>query len=595
MADSTDEESLDSDYSILELEDVPELDDFPGFKINNAYYGVKDEDCEGVGLPNFRDACEDDAKRVLDIIDANHPPGLRYRGYTRFGSFTFGFDEVELSVTFNAEQTTQPFTSHVKNEDYQLPRKVVDGIRWALRDMIAEGISGCEGRLTYFTLGLITLRLLEETAGWLHDYRLLLNKDSEKDKDAYWDSTKVNDVNPLLDPEMIMRGVDLDTIQGAATKLLGKTPAQICENLFAEPVWQFRDRRYRILHCENILRNDLKNKLVQFQHNLRQKLMRETVTDLQTCVPFEHRRGRDGPAAKDQLVDYLTQARVTFHGTRRSLVPSIVQHGFLMPGAVHPDTKKRIPILNGSTYGQGIYTSPSASYSLLYSRRDGSKIAPTQLPGRKLLVCASIMGRTRGLHLSNAWDDKRTPVEGADSHVDPSGYEYILFNTAQIVPCYVLHIDWLDAPETVLAFLEVRASGLVSNKRANAKALEEEPESKGEQQRRKKELLARGQKFFAYGFGAVEGKRLVVEDVAEVDDDEEEYGEFQERRIDVEGGRSSFWDEGWGVEGRGEGADDDDDDDDDVPEWDGRVFEGVTALDEYVEARKAAAKRKSAV
>jgi hypothetical protein len=98
----------------------------------------------------------------------------------------------------------------------------------------------------------------------------------------------------------------------------------------------------------------------------------------------------------------------------------------------------------------------------------------------------------------------------------------------------------------------------------------------GAKQRKKEQLLAKGQKFFAYGFGLVGGSKLVVEDVADVSEDEEDYGEYQLVRAGAEGARTSVWDEGWGKEGEN---------DDEGKEWD--KLEGTTLFDEYGTARKA--------
>lgn len=47
--------------------------------------------------------------------------------------------------------------------------------------------------------------------------------------------------------------------------------------------------------------------------------------------------------------------------------------------------------------------------------------------------------------------------------------------------------------------------------------------------------MAQASKFFAYGFGPVSGKNIVIEEVGEVDDDEEDYGEYQAQRVEGEG------------------------------------------------------------
>jgi hypothetical protein len=57
-------------------------------------------------------------------------------------------------------------------------------------------------------------------------------------------------------------------------------------------------------------------------------------------------------------------------------------------------------------------------------------------------------------------------------------------------------------------------------------------------QRAKDERLAQAKRFFAYGFGPVAGKKVIVEEVGAVSDDEEDYGDYQMMRTDVEDAKS---------------------------------------------------------
>ena len=60
----------------------------------------------------------------------------------------------------------------------------------------------------------------------------------------------------------------------------------------------------------------------------------------------------------------------------------------------------------------------------------------------KLVVCGVLMGRTARVTRHDNWRNHSEPMPQADSHVANSGYEYIVFHEAQILPCYVLHLDW---------------------------------------------------------------------------------------------------------------------------------------------------------
>ena len=54
--------------------------------------------------------------------------------------------------------------------------------------------------------------------------------------------------------------------------------------------------------------------------------------------------------------------------------------------------------------------------------------------------------------------------------------------------------------------------------------------------------MQRARKYLGYGFGPKEGDHFVVEEIADVDDDEEDYGQYQEERLRTVASESSFWD-----------------------------------------------------
>jgi hypothetical protein len=90
----------------------------------------------------------------------------------------------------------------------------------------------------------------------------------------------------------------------------------------------------------------------------------------------------------------------------------------------------------------------------------------------------------------------------------------------------------------------------------------------GEQQRQKDDLMIRATKFFSYGYEPATGTKFTVLEIGDVDEDEEDYGEYQVDRL-----------EGVGV---GEKTN--------IWEWDTRL-EDVKEHDEYAE--KLASRRKS--
>ncbi|KAK7466115.1 hypothetical protein VKT23_004839 [Stygiomarasmius scandens] len=358
-------------------------------------------------------------------------------------------------------------------------------------------------------------------------------------------------------------GADLDSIPNTAQDFLGLTPKQICDDILPD---------YRIVHVESIIRSNLARRFVQFQDMLRSKLMERPMGELSKFVPLEHRRARGNISdQKTELVDYLVRPKLTFHGTRPDLVPSIVQYGFLKPGSINPTTGAPLPVRCGSTYGRGIYSSPSPNFALAYSGSQCEETKPGGIPGLKLIVCATIMGRHARMFRDDNWREQGKPYSGVDSHVGNNELEYIVFDNAQILPCYVVHLDWGskgEADSYVWNNLNNAYTGggqrrtkssRVDNKRLWSEARGQEL-SPGEKQRLKQERLAQAAKFFAYGFGPMSGKNIVIEDIADIDDDEEDYGEYQFDRLD---------------------------DVQKVDIWGVNRLEGETAKDEYAAQRKA--------
>jgi len=112
--------------------------------------------------------------------------------------------------------------------------------------------------------------------------------------------------------------------------------------------------------------------------------------------------------------------QLVYHGTRLKDIKNILRFGFLVPNRKHP-TIKNAPIIrsvNGQVYGQGIYCSRTASYSLLYTRATNT-----------LLVCAAIPNY-----------DQMGKVEYF------SGNILVLFHVSQIIPLFLVDFSYLNAP-----------------------------------------------------------------------------------------------------------------------------------------------------
>lgn len=350
--------------------------------------------------------------------------------------------------------------------------------------------------------------------------------------------------------------------------ILSKTPEEICAQI---PGY------FRILHIETVIRNDLYSDFRVRQESIRNELLEKSVNVLKRSVSHKTRRPfSQQDAEKSLLINHLIHPRVTFHGTLRHHVPSIVRHGFLLPGDLNPNTNQPIEVRCGNTYGKGIYSSPSAEFSLSYSGLGCAATKTNEYDGLKLIVCATVMGISSTMTCSDNWRTESEPFPGAQSHVSVNQFEYVVFNRAQILPCYVIHLDWGKDNAIYFENIPLNPQTWINQqqKATNAhKKLHPENLAPGDKQRAKEAIVSKAAKYFSYGYGPATGNSFVVEEVGEVDEDEEEYGMYQEDRIEkVDGGLK-------GEESRN------------IWDWGNQIKDESMTRDEYYEARRASRRR----
>jgi len=116
-----------------------------------------------------------------------------------------------------------------------------------------------------------------------------------------------------------------------------------------------------------------------------------------------------------------TKPELAFHGTRdKKNIEGICEKGLLVPGTgnVKHATDK-------GYYGRGIYLSPLMQTSLRYA--SGSNC---------LFVCSVLMGKSfkASTRIMGGWLQ-----DGYDSHL--CGGEWIVFDCAQVLPCYLLEFN----------------------------------------------------------------------------------------------------------------------------------------------------------
>jgi hypothetical protein len=265
----------------------------------------------------------------------------------------------------------------------------------------------------------------------------------------------------------------------------------------------------------------------------------ELVINSRLLRNFETMQARLASKYRDRSGDsQFTSTEVVFHGTQRRFISNIITRGFIKPGDVMNNNGDKLQVRCGSTYGRGIYTSPDPRYSMSYS--DIADVADKRIPGQKLIVCAILMGRPLICHGSGAeMKLKSRPADGYDSHMSPSKFEYIVFNPAQVLPLYVLHVT--DGHANLSSVWNRRIAqgpparltdpydALAERRKTHITEIDEShTDLTLSMQRKIMTKLAR--KHFPFGFGPAQGDKFIVEEIGEVDEDEEEWGEYQQDR-----------------------------------------------------------------
>ncbi|OBT56061.1 hypothetical protein VE04_04199 [Pseudogymnoascus sp. 24MN13] len=476
----------------------------------------------------------------LSLLRANEIDELVEHGLID-ASHRFDEDLLDILVLSYPELTISLLTGsaypaeqlRVEIENISLPRLAVDELRNAVREIVARdadtnNYDGWRRRahsddFGIFEFEMSAFHVARRAFGHLESYRDSIMGPREESVE---DRAGAKFKNDLVSGE----GIDLSsiTIDRKASDVLGKLPDEICA--LVPPF-------FRILHVESVLRDNLYSKFIACQNEIRDQLTALPRHELMACITKDQSTRRD---TVEELVEHITAPKLTFHGTSNRFVPSIVQNGFLAPGAINPTTGEALPVRCGSTYGRGIYSSPSAEFSLSYSGSEAQPTAPDGFWGLKLLVCATLMGRSAQMFRDDYWWTRSEPYPGAHSHVGNYEYEYVVFNSAQILPCYVIHLDWGADNRYFFADIPEDKASFVAQAKKHPKLLAE-PMAPGDKQRAKEALVAKASKYFPYGYGPATGTSFVVEEVGEVDEDEEDYGEYQRDRIDETHEESNFW------------------------------------------------------
>ena len=361
------------------------------------------------------------AKEIDAFVDqAILPETQRYNSELHNG-FRFDYSpEMILEITTGKHYPVEPPSFEVTN--YTLPRGVIDGLREELRRIILDDrkpnvLDEWDRRAERDSLELVcfpptALRLATASISRLRDFRA---------EAKYWRNSGG------LPPSLLSSyatALDNDTgNQESILDLLGKTAEQICALVPSE---------FKVLHIEKVIRRDLTRDFQSQSLRIHDQLNEFSVTHLRKTIPV---KDRFRLKSKDAMIDHLLQPHLTFHGTQRHVIPSIVRNGFLLPGDLNPLSNTEHGIRCGNTYGRGIYSSPSAHFALSYSDNDAIATDISKYDGLKLIVCATIMGIAAHVGRADNFRGRDHPIEGATSHVGFSEMEYIVFSRAQMLPC----------------------------------------------------------------------------------------------------------------------------------------------------------------
>ncbi|KAI0201930.1 hypothetical protein F4808DRAFT_422861 [Astrocystis sublimbata] len=333
------------------------------------------------------------------------------------------FEEMELKITAGTSYPACKIIWSVEN--HTLSRKSVDSLRGTLRGMVesadsTNNLSRWQNREAVCEMGVfdpvqIALKLAQTAQahvghppGWLASDNYL--------------------------PFRTRHSVPLDTTSASDQKttttfqLLQKTPREICAMI---------PPQYRVLHIEPILRGTLVTLFENARKELSKSLSELATHQLRPFAPGPYKK-----SAKDDIIKYLLRPQLTFHGTTREHVASIVRHGFLLPGIANPMTKQERTLASSqSRWGRGIYSSPSATFSLGYVDESCPRVGHDEFFGAKLLVCATIMGRSKKIPREDSWEISEVKPD-VESYIANDGKEWIVFSPAHIIPVYLIHIDW---------------------------------------------------------------------------------------------------------------------------------------------------------
>ncbi|KAM5342837.1 hypothetical protein ACJ41O_013803 [Fusarium nematophilum] len=424
----------------------------------------------------------------------------------------FNFTKLALKLQLSADH--QQMTScRIVDTDGTFPRKKIDPVREEVRRLVQSVCGDGSSHVREFDLEIAILQALEAVCGLEFEVVPSL-RDGYYEKG--WAAGEISDWNEIVNNPY---GLDVSTIQDTASEILGKTPEELVADI---------PKEWRVIHMESILRPDLVKRFWTYKRSLEEALEAENVRLRDRLPPHSNLGGRvRAQLSHKDIIDDMVSPRVTYHGTPLGSVASIVRYGFKKPGNIVSGKVIASP-RSGLVFNRGIYSSQAPFYALSFARGQQQSTPLGVLPSMRLFVCATVMGRTYtnqdGEHAVHG-----PLVEDYDSHFD-GRFEYIVHDERAMLPCYVIHLDFgSDAAKQALKDaqsrpVEYHAWFAHRKKKQQPKTKSTAP---GDIRREREARKAAAMKWFPYGFGPATGTKFVIEEIGEISDDEEEYGDWQ--------------------------------------------------------------------
>ncbi|CAM1510118.1 Fc.00g004530.m01.CDS01 [Cosmosporella sp. VM-42] len=423
--------------------------------------------------------------------------------------FTFNFPKLVLQVGISSD--SQYLTiCQVLDINRLVPRRQLDPVRDEVRQILQGVFGKKEGLVKEFDLEVAILQALERISELEDEPARGTNPIKP------WAAGELSNWEDVLNNPY---GLDVSTIRDTASEILGKTPEELVKNI---------PSAWRVIHMESVLRPDFVKRFRAYKEELRCSLKDHQGKLSDKLPPHSQLEGKvRAKLSRENIIEDMTTPRVTFHGTPLKSVASIVRYGFRLPGRV-VDGKIVASPRSGVAFNRGIYSSQAPFYALSYAAGQHVVTPVGMLPSMRLFVCATVMGRT--------YRDQEGQlkvhgplVEGYDSHFD-GGFEYIVHDERAMLPCYVIHLD-LGSAEAKKALDEAQRNPVQFywNRPAKQKQgyTEKQKLAPGDLKRDREAKKAAAMKWFPYGFGPATGTRFVIEEVGDISDDEEEYGDWQ--------------------------------------------------------------------